>query len=278
MAARRVLIVEDDPDVREFMDLLVSTAGYDTDTAGNGAEALGRMRAQRPCVVLLDLQMPVMDGFQFRARQLADSVLASVPVVCLTAAFDLQATSEQLGVPCLGKPIDVSSVFKHIADACRGAATMSKKDFGAVSRRLGEAAAEMAGAEDGARRSAHLESVQAQIDAIARGDLTAALANAHPNLELEIFAPPEFPWVRKATGLEQIGAAIAHNFEAVDQQSPTIQNVVTQGDTVVLFGHESGIIRATGTVYDVQFVQRFTFVDGRLRSVRIVAARTDPTG
>jgi len=70
-------------------------------------------------------------------------------------------------------------------------------------------------------------------------------------------------------------AAITHNFSSPDQQTPTIQNVLTQADTVVLFGHERGIIRATGAPYDVQFVQRFTFEDGRLRSVKIVAARHD---
>ena len=83
-----VLIVEDDPDIREFMELLLADAGYDTMTAENGSRALERMRARRPCLVLLDLAMPVMDGWEFRERQLADPELAKVPVVCITAAFD----------------------------------------------------------------------------------------------------------------------------------------------------------------------------------------------
>ena len=49
----RVLIVEDDPDIREFMELLLADAGYDTMTAENGSRALERMRARRPCLVLL---------------------------------------------------------------------------------------------------------------------------------------------------------------------------------------------------------------------------------
>ena len=71
-----VLIVEDDSDIREFMELLLADAGYDTMSAENGSRALERMRARRPCLVLLDLAMPVMDGWEFRERQLADPELA----------------------------------------------------------------------------------------------------------------------------------------------------------------------------------------------------------
>ena len=152
-----------------------------------------------------------------------------------------------------------------------------KEDFGAVTRRLGEAAGELSDAEQGEWR-ANVQAVQSQIDAIARGDLSAALANAHPEVELEIFAPPEFEWVRHTRGIEELSAAIAHNFGSLDPQTPTIQNVITQADTVVLFVYERGIIRATGAPYDVQFVQRFTFEGGRLRSVRIVAARNGAAG
>ena len=66
------LIVEDDPDIRDFMQLLLSTSGYETMTAANGEQALDLMRQRKPCIVLLDLMMPVMDGFGFRARQLEE--------------------------------------------------------------------------------------------------------------------------------------------------------------------------------------------------------------
>jgi len=59
-------------------------------------------------------------------------------------------------------------------------------------------------------------------------------------VELEIFAPPEFEWVRYARGVEELSAAIAHNFGSRDEQRPAIQNVITQADTVLLFGHERG--------------------------------------
>ena len=273
----RVLIVEDDADVREFMDLLVSSAGYTTATAADGAEALERMREQRPCVVLLDLQMPVVDGFQFRRRQLADPALAGVPVVCVTAAFDPDNISERMGVPCLSKPIDIPQVFDHIRTACAGGpgANMPKKDFSEVTRQLRHSAANVSDPVHGARRIANVNAVRTQIEAIARGDFAAALANADPAVELEIFAPPEFPWVRHAKGVDALRAAMEHNFSSVGNQTPAIHNVVTQEDTVVLFGEESGVIRGSGVAYRVQFVQRFTFADGRLVNVRIVAARAE---
>ena len=80
-----VLVVEDDKDVREMLDLLLTTSGYETMTAENGAIALQKMRERRPCVVLLDLMMPVMNGWRFREQQLADPTLAPVPVVCVSA-------------------------------------------------------------------------------------------------------------------------------------------------------------------------------------------------
>src|SRR3982750_3855302 len=80
-----VLIVEDDTDVREMMDLLLTSMGYRTVTAANGAVALERLRQDRPCMVLLDLMMPVMTGWEFRERQLNDPLLASIPVLCMSA-------------------------------------------------------------------------------------------------------------------------------------------------------------------------------------------------
>ena len=115
-----VLIVEDEPDIREFMELLLIDAGYDTMTAENGSRALESMRARRPCLVLLDLAMPVMDGWEFRERQLADPELATVPEVCVTAAFDPASVSARLKVPCLPKPVSFSAILDEVRNACGG--------------------------------------------------------------------------------------------------------------------------------------------------------------
>ena len=77
-----VLIVEDDEDVRDFMDVLLRASGYETMTAANGAIGIEMMHHRKPCVVLLDMMMPVMDGWAFRSRQMADPDLRGVPVVC----------------------------------------------------------------------------------------------------------------------------------------------------------------------------------------------------
>ena len=76
----------------------------------------------------------------------------------------------------------------------------------------------------------------------------------------------------RAEGIVELRAALEQNFAAVDQQVPQITNVFAEGDSVVLFGRESGRMVATGRPYDVEFVQRFTFHDRQLADVRIIAA------
>jgi CheY-like chemotaxis protein len=116
-----VLIVEDDEDVRDFMDVLLRASGYETMTAANGAIGLEMMEHRRPCLVLLDLMMPVMDGWTFRKRQLADPALATVPVICLTAMYSPSEVRQQLSVRCLAKPVDFDQLLKEVSDICDGA-------------------------------------------------------------------------------------------------------------------------------------------------------------
>ena len=113
-----VLIVEDDDDVREFMQLLVSTSGYETMTARDGQEALVKMRQRKPCLVLLDLQMPRMDGWEFRERQMQDQSLKQIPVVCVTAFFDPDQVTQKLGLRCIGKPADFPTIINTVESMC----------------------------------------------------------------------------------------------------------------------------------------------------------------
>jgi CheY-like chemotaxis protein len=113
-----VLIVEDDADVREFMNVLLSHSGFETVTATNGAEALQVVRERRPCLVLLDLMMPVMDGWTFRAKQLEDPAIADVPVVCLTALSEGQQLTERLHARCLKKPVEFGDLLDEVRRAC----------------------------------------------------------------------------------------------------------------------------------------------------------------
>lgn len=144
---------------------------------------------------------------------------------------------------------------------------LKRRDFAAASSQLHRTAE---GASPHARE--HLLSIEAQLDAIARGDFDAVFDSAHDEVTLEIFAPPEFPWIRQTRGIAELRHAIAQNFGSVDDQQPEIRDVFVEGDTVILFGRERGAIRQTGRRYDMEFVQRFSFREGRLASVRIVAA------
>lgn len=113
-----VLIVEDDEDVRDFMDVLFRASGFETMTAANGAIGLEMMQHRRPCVVLLDLMMPVMDGWTFRKRQLADAALAGVPVICLTAMYSPSDVRRKLDLPCLSKPVDFAHLLTEVSGIC----------------------------------------------------------------------------------------------------------------------------------------------------------------
>ncbi|HTM22199.1 MAG TPA: response regulator [Kofleriaceae bacterium] len=99
-ASRRVLIVEDDDDISESMADLLEGEGYKVGRAADGAQALRLLRAadgNRPGLILLDLMMPRMDGYQFRAEQRADPALAGIPVLVMSAAGDMEARAAELG-------------------------------------------------------------------------------------------------------------------------------------------------------------------------------------
>jgi CheY-like chemotaxis protein len=114
----RVLIVEDDLDTRRMMQEFLELEGYAVVTAGNGLEALERLREWRPCVILLDLMMPVMDGFTFRAHQLQDPDLATIPVLCISAIYSHADVSARLGLSCLPKPIEPETLLKELRSRC----------------------------------------------------------------------------------------------------------------------------------------------------------------
>ena len=93
------------------------SSGWDRPT--NGAEGLEHMRNRRPCLVLLDLMMPVMNGEQFRRAQLADPSLAAVPVVCISAVYNAQERASRLSaIACIEKPFDVMAIVDVVREQC----------------------------------------------------------------------------------------------------------------------------------------------------------------
>ena len=86
----RLLIVDDDPELRQSAVDALSDAGYDTAVAGNGWEALAATQGpQVPQLILLDLMMPDMNGWQFREAQQRDARIRDIPLVVITASRDL---------------------------------------------------------------------------------------------------------------------------------------------------------------------------------------------
>jgi CheY-like chemotaxis protein len=115
-----VLIVEDDEDLRDNLALLLDLRGYNVETARHGQDALDKIDdIGPPCLVVLDLMMPVMDGWQFRAALRADPALAAVPVVLLSGIADVSQAAKTLdAVDHLTKPIDLQKLYRIVADHC----------------------------------------------------------------------------------------------------------------------------------------------------------------
>jgi signal transduction histidine kinase len=110
-----VLVVEDDAELRESLAELLTAKGHAVVTATDGREALDTMRRQQPDVVILDLMMPGMDGWQFRVEQRRDPHLAETPVVALSASDSPAAAA--VDADCyLRKPIDVAALDRAIED------------------------------------------------------------------------------------------------------------------------------------------------------------------
>jgi CheY-like chemotaxis protein len=110
-----ILVVEDHNDLREMLAVLLETEGFVVQTAVNGADALERLDAVRPSVILLDLMMPVMNGDEFRQRQLADPRFREVPVICMTAAHDGRARAERLHADAyFQKPVDFEELLQAV--------------------------------------------------------------------------------------------------------------------------------------------------------------------
>jgi len=123
--AGNVLIVEDDPDIREMLAKLIALEGFHPIAAEDGLEGLHLLRAVRhrapdiPCLVLLDLKMPRLSGKEFRRAQLGDPTVSNVPVAVMSGALDLEQRAKALGaVATLAKPIDFDVLMSVVRRYC----------------------------------------------------------------------------------------------------------------------------------------------------------------
>ncbi len=120
---RVILIVEDDRDVRESIVEVLQDSSYHVLDASNGKEALERLRGgERPCLILLDAMMPVMNGWEFRAEQQQDQELSAIPVVVLSAHASAEETARTMGVAgYLKKPVRLERLLATVKRYCEGA-------------------------------------------------------------------------------------------------------------------------------------------------------------
>ena len=117
-----VLVVEDDADTREATMALLEHNGYHGVSVCNGREALDLLRQGfRPCVILLDLAMPEMDGFAFRRAQMSDPGLAAIPVfVVSSGAYVKEAEARRVGMETFfHKPMDIEAFMGAVRRHCQ---------------------------------------------------------------------------------------------------------------------------------------------------------------
>ncbi|HEY8279294.1 MAG TPA: response regulator [Bdellovibrionota bacterium] len=114
--ARSVLVVEDDSDVRSSLGEFLSEEGYHVETAANGKEALLQLEKHKPGLVLLDLMMPVMNGWEFLEHKNKTPELSDVPVLVLSAVPGKPYVPGALA--CLKKPIDLQRLMDFVELYC----------------------------------------------------------------------------------------------------------------------------------------------------------------
>ena len=115
-----ILLIDDDPDTREQLAEILTEHGYLVTTARDGLEGLEKLKTDcAPSVILLDLMMPVMDGWQFRAKQLSEPQLAQLPVIVLSATTEIRRyAAEMKAAGFLSKPFMLDRLLGAVQRYC----------------------------------------------------------------------------------------------------------------------------------------------------------------
>ena len=115
---RPVLIVDDDLDIRELLAEALEELGFDVVTAANGLEAITLVRNMTtpPSIILLDLMMPVLDGYGFLEQRAKEAMLAAIPVAVISAGHGLDPSRLSEAARIIPKPIDVGMLVSVIND------------------------------------------------------------------------------------------------------------------------------------------------------------------
>jgi CheY-like chemotaxis protein len=122
MSCQKILLVEDDAETRRLMAMWLDAQGYDVRTASNGREALALLREEAPCLMVVDLNMPVMDGAELRRRQLQMASISDVPFVLVSAAQNAEQVAHDLGIAdVILKPFDAELLLRIVGSHCHRA-------------------------------------------------------------------------------------------------------------------------------------------------------------
>lgn len=108
-----ILLVEDDIDIRDALQLILEEEGYDIKTSSNGKEALQYLASTKnlPILILLDLMMPEMNGYEFRHEQLKDPKIASIPTVVLSAGNQIEDAVKLNFNEAVKKPLALTTLI-----------------------------------------------------------------------------------------------------------------------------------------------------------------------
>lgn len=119
MSKAKVLIVDDEPYNVDVLEQAMDGTEYQVVTASNGKEAWEKIQSEQPDLVLLDLMMPVMDGFQVLAKVKEDAMLRDIPVIIVSAEHDSKSVVKgikQGAEDYLTKPIDTAQFLKKVKE------------------------------------------------------------------------------------------------------------------------------------------------------------------
>lgn len=115
MSSPEIMIIDDDPEIRETISMLLEDEGYCVIEAPHGAAALDLMQRHRPAVILLDMRMPQMDGWQF-ASAYRELPLPHAPIITMTAAADAKRWASEIGAnDVLPKPFQVDDLITTVS-------------------------------------------------------------------------------------------------------------------------------------------------------------------
>ena len=111
-----VLVVEDDLDLASLIQMILADDGYEVALASDGRQALAQVAERMPGVILLDMRMPVMNGWEFAREYQARYGSAAAPIVVVTAAENARARAEEIGADgWLEKPFEIEDVLRMVA-------------------------------------------------------------------------------------------------------------------------------------------------------------------